>query len=591
MAQQPARNPDDSFCPIGDIVEGSQPLTLPSCHQAGGHGKTEGLLTGSELVQEVESLCMRCGKTGVTRLLLTSIPYFLQVIVSSFCCLHCGERNNEVQPAGEVQPKGMTYTVHLTRASDLDRQVVRSSTATLNVPELELEIPPQRGQLTTIEGILSNTVQDLEFDQPLRQQVAPPAYEKIREICQRIKDVLSAGSEPKRHVDVLSDGSGLGLPPSTIGARSNPPHTGATTSQSRSTDPHRVFLPLTFRLDDPAGNSFIEFLGPAEGLGASDAKWVKRDYARSPAQNAALGVATPSDVDVSVKAEAERTVRTTNAAEGGEHRAAANQDQDQDHEIYSFPGTCSSCSAPVATMMHKLTIPYFQDVIIMSTKCERCGYRDNEVKAGGAVSATARRLTLKVEEEDDLSRDVLKSDTAALEVPEIELRLAPGTLGGRFTTLEGLLQQVYDELSEKVMNAGDSSASRGVNTELLETFLGRLKGLISVDQPYTVILDDALANSYIQSPYAPDPDPQLLVQDYERTWEQREDLGLNDMNVEPSKYRAQGHDGDGSGEEKGYHQAGPFDGEGAGGVRQTGSKGKAEEQLVEEMTKRPRVDR
>lgn len=34
--------------------------------------------------------------------------------------------------------------------------------------------------------------------------------------------------------------------------------------------------------------------------------------------------------------------------------------------------------------------------------------------------------------------------------------LQAGTLGGRFTTLEGILNQVYEELSEKVF-AGDSS--------------------------------------------------------------------------------------------------------------------------------------
>ena len=41
-----------------------------------------------------------------------------------------------------------------------------------------------------------------------------------------------------------------------------------------------------------------------------------------------------------------------------------------------------------------------------------------------------------------------------------------------------------------------------------------------------------MANSYVQSLCAPDPDPQIDVETYERTWEQNEDLGLNDMKVE-----------------------------------------------------------
>ncbi len=44
----------------------------------------------------------------------------------------------------------------------------------------------------------------------------------------------------------------------------------------------------------------------------------------------------------------------------------------------------------------------------MSTNCDLCGYRDNEVKSGGAVSEQGKRITLKVEDRDDLSRDILK---------------------------------------------------------------------------------------------------------------------------------------------------------------------------------------
>ncbi len=44
----------------------------------------------------------------------------------------------------------------------------------------------------------------------------------------------------------------------------------------------------------------------------------------------------------------------------------------------------------------------------MSTNCDHCGYRDNEVKSGGAIPAQGKKITLKVEDEDDLSRDLLK---------------------------------------------------------------------------------------------------------------------------------------------------------------------------------------
>ena len=50
----------------------------------------------------------------------------------------------------------------------------------------------------------------------------------------------------------------------------------------------------------------------------------------------------------------------------------------------------------------------FQDIFIMSTNCDGCGYRDNEVKSGSAISDQGKKITLKIEDRDDLSRDILK---------------------------------------------------------------------------------------------------------------------------------------------------------------------------------------
>jgi len=44
----------------------------------------------------------------------------------------------------------------------------------------------------------------------------------------------------------------------------------------------------------------------------------------------------------------------------------------------------------------------------MSTNCEHCGYRDNEVKSGSAISLQGKKIILKCEDREDLSRDILK---------------------------------------------------------------------------------------------------------------------------------------------------------------------------------------
>jgi zinc finger protein len=64
------------------------------------------------------------------------------------------------------------------------------------------------------------------------------------------------------------------------------------------------------------------------------------------------------------------------------------------------------------------------------------------------------------------------------------------------------------------------------------TFLGRMKDAIDGKLPFTLILDDPLSASYIQNLYAPDPDPNMTIEEYERSYEQEEELGIADMRVQ-----------------------------------------------------------
>ena len=42
----------------------------------------------------------------------------------------------------------------------------------------------------------------------------------------------------------------------------------------------------------------------------------------------------------------------------------------------------------------------------------------------------------------------MKSETCAVNLPDIELELCMGTLGGVFTTVEGLIEKIQDHLDE-----------------------------------------------------------------------------------------------------------------------------------------------
>ena len=54
-----------------------------------------------ENVTEIESLCMNCHENGITCIFMAKIPFFKEMILTSFRCEHCGYRNNEVQSGGK----------------------------------------------------------------------------------------------------------------------------------------------------------------------------------------------------------------------------------------------------------------------------------------------------------------------------------------------------------------------------------------------------------------------------------------------------------------------------------------------------------
>ena len=132
-----------------------------------------GSLDGDLEPTEVESLCMACGENGTTRLLLTVIPHFREVILMAFECPHCGLRNNEIQSGSSIAEQGMLQSLKIQNQRDLSRQIVKSETASIKLVELDFEIPAgtQRGVLSTIEGILDRAIDGLSQEQPVRKVI------------------------------------------------------------------------------------------------------------------------------------------------------------------------------------------------------------------------------------------------------------------------------------------------------------------------------------------------------------------------------------------------------------------------------------
>lgn len=216
------------------------------------------------------------------------------------------------------------YTIHVLNRSDLDRQIVKSNNCTVVIPEYELTIPPGRGQLTTIEGLIRDIIVDLSGAQPLRRVQSPEVYEKIESIIRKCRAVVGDDEEQED-------------------AEENATH--AVKTSKRASEIDEPLQPFTVRLDDPTGNSWAEFVGSM-----ADPKWNLRTYHRTRQQNVELGLVAEDEVP------AELVAPTEKEAEEVAHEPTPIGKE----EIFTFPGTCSSCGHPCSTLMRKVNIPYFK---------------------------------------------------------------------------------------------------------------------------------------------------------------------------------------------------------------------------------------
>lgn len=257
-----------------------------------------------------------------TRLLLTKIPFFREIVIMSSACTECGWKNAEVQPAGEIQQRGVKITLKIESVEDLSRQIVKSDTAVFRVEDIDLEIPPGRGQLTNVEGVLSMVAEDLGQKQAERKELVPEVYEKIEGVIESLKQ-MAAGNK----------------------------------------------TPFKITVDDPAGNSTIE-----PSTHDTSAKYFRHEYPRSPAQNAELGLGDSDAPPTEIRPEYHADQMYPQMPQGP---MVNNVDEEDitENQVYSFPASCPGCTKPCTTNMKMVNIPHFKQVVLMSTVCEHCGCR------------------------------------------------------------------------------------------------------------------------------------------------------------------------------------------------------------------------
>ncbi|MCL4123634.1 UNVERIFIED_CONTAM: hypothetical protein GTU68_022444 [Idotea baltica] len=258
---------------------------------------------------------------------------------------------------------------------------------------------------------------------------------------------------------------------------------------------------MSLQVDDPTGNSYVENLNAPK----TDPQLLLTTFHRTKQQNQSLGFQDNSIEE-----------------EGGEENLR--------EEVLQFNTICDQCSRPSVTKMKVTLIPHFKEVVIMATECDSCGYKTNEVKSGGGIEPLGKKYSLEVRSREDLHRDVLKSETCSISIPELDLDIGSGIFVGKFTTVEGILTDVKEDLLKNPFLMGDATTDD--KKIKIQNISKKIQEVINGTTSAHLNLDDPAGNSFVQDIYTPLEDPCLRVEQYERSFEQNEELGLNDMKTE-----------------------------------------------------------
>jgi len=102
----------------------------------------------------VKETCPLCGAESELHIIPYDIPSFGEAMIFTAVCASCGYRATDVMVLSEK--KKTRCEMAISSVEDVNAIVVRSSSGTIEIPELGVNVEPKRGEafITTVEGVL-----------------------------------------------------------------------------------------------------------------------------------------------------------------------------------------------------------------------------------------------------------------------------------------------------------------------------------------------------------------------------------------------------------------------------------------------------
>jgi len=146
------------------------------------------------------------------------------------------------------------------------------------------------------------------------------------------------------------------------------------------------------------------------------------------------------------------------------------------------------------TLMEKMTtvvIPHFGEVLLLILQCEKCGFKHSDIIC--TAERIPSRYSLKVETSQDLYAKVIRSSTATIRIPELGIKVEPGSSSTAFiTNVEGVLERVKD-----IVEMAKRWIKNRRKQKRCDKILSTIEEVKSGKEKITIIIEDPLGNSAI----------------------------------------------------------------------------------------------
>ncbi len=145
----------------------------------------------------IEVPCAQCGSDDSLMMLSLSseIPYFGEHTQITILCEHCGWKHTDFIPSEGKKPG--FWSIVLDSIDKLTSRIVRSSSCTIRIPQLDLEVTPggsSSGFVSNIEGVI-NRFENVVMTFIRGSSDSNEVIQKANKILEELKIAKSGGAK------------------------------------------------------------------------------------------------------------------------------------------------------------------------------------------------------------------------------------------------------------------------------------------------------------------------------------------------------------------------------------------------------------